>query len=748
MDNRIPQDLFDELRLDLLRWALLPLILIGLAVAPLPDDSPHSTLFLGGMICLTLALGVWWLSTRHRVPAAWLFCLGLVGLALLASQWFPRFSLPVALVFPIVAASLVLGPWECLSIAVLSSAVLVTGFPNALGLARPPSLTLDVVLLWTIAFLGFVSQRPQVQVISWAWRGYQDAQRHLDMARDRQVQLKQALDDLALANRQTVRLNEMLITARQAVEQARQSKDEFVANVSHELRTPLNMIIGFSDMILEAPQVYSRRLPPALLADVAAIKRNSEHLASLVDDVLDLAEADSGYTQLAQQPSSIAEILREATEAVQVLFDQKHLSLELDVPSDLPPIMCDRRRIRQVVLNLLSNAGRMTEQGGVCVSAQQADGSLVVTVADTGPGINPRLLSHVFDPFQHDGAPPPSEKGGSGLGLSISKRFVELHGGKIWLESSVGQGTRASFSLPITSDLADEEMMRWFNPYQEYTPRSRPSMAGDVSALPRVVILERCEALLRLVMRGQESIEAVAVRTMAELPAAIEANAPVALIINEAPYAAAAVPEGDQEPFDLRTLPHMDLDIPIITCWVPERSSTVDGIGDADFLAKPVTRSQMLERIEKVAPDARSVLLVDDDPQARQLFGRMLSSLRRDLVILDAEDGETALKLLVERRPDLLVLDLVMPNKDGFAVLEEKAADERICDIPTIIVSAWDPVRGPIVSRSMSVTRQDGLSTRDLNLAVQAVARALQPRFGSVGGRSMPESDDEVGQGG
>ncbi|MHB1294162.1 MAG: ATP-binding protein [Anaerolineae bacterium] len=741
MEDNIPQDLFDELRLDLLRWALVPLALVGLVLAPLPDESPQSLLFFTGMICFALALAIWWLSTRYRLLAAWLFCLALAGLSGLVSHWFPSFRLPMALVFPVVAASLVLGPWECLGMATLATGVLILVPTTSDAALRSSNLLLDAVLLWAIAFLGFVSQRPQLQVIAWAWRGYQDAQRHLDLARDRQVQLKQALEDLESANRHTVRLNEMLITARQAVEQARQAKEEFVANVSHELRTPLNMIIGFSDMILEAPQVYSRRLPSALLADVAAIKRNSQHLASLVDDVLDLAEADSGYTQLAQKPASMADILREATEAVQVLFDQKHLSLDLEVSTDLPLVLCDRRRIRQVVLNLLSNAGRMTEKGGVRVSAHQESGSVVVTVADTGPGISPRMLSRLFEPFQHENATQPVRQGGSGLGLAISRRFVELHGGRIWLESNVGEGTRAIFSLPIQAELVEEEMRRWFSPYQEFTPRSRPSMAGAISALPRVVILERGGALSRLMLRGQDSVEPVTVRAIEDLPAAIEANAPVALLINEAPFAAASQPEADDEPFDLQAFPHMDLDIPIITCWVPERGPLMDGIGDADYLAKPVARSQMLDRMHKVAPDAKSVLLVDDDPQARQLFGRMLSSLSRDLVILDAEDGDTALELLVERRPDLLILDLVMPNKDGFAVLEEKAADERICDIPTIIVSARDPVRGPIVSRSLTVTRQDGLSTRDLTLAVQALARALQPRFGSVGAK--PPSEDE-----
>ena len=142
--------------------------------------------------------------------------------------------------------------------------------------------------LGVVTYLLFITQRSQRTMVGWAWSGYAEARRHLETLRDRQLELKQALEDLNLARAQAVRLNELLLAARGAVEEARQAKEDFVAKVSHELRTPLNMIIGFSDMILASPQVYSRHLPATLLADIASIRRNSQHLASLVDDVLGL----------------------------------------------------------------------------------------------------------------------------------------------------------------------------------------------------------------------------------------------------------------------------------------------------------------------------------------------------------------------------------------------------------------------------------------------------------------------------
>jgi len=372
-------------------------------------------------------------------------------------------------------------------------------------------------------------------MIAWAWQGYEQARQNLEEARDRQVELKQALKDLELSANQTIRLNDMLAAAREAVEEARRAKEAFVANVSHELRTPLNMIIGFSDMILGSPGVYARRLPPALMADIAAIKRNSQHLADLVDDVLDLSEADTGRMQLLKEWGSIREIVGEATEAVTALFEQKGLSLTVDIPENLPSIYCDHTRIRQVILNLLSNAGRFTDRGGTKVRVVLQNDAFVVSVSDTGPGMSPEHLEHMFEPFQQADVSIRRRYGGSGLGLSISKRFVEMHGGKIWLESELDKGTTAYFSLPLRSALPKNAPGRWFGPYQEYSPRTRRSLAPEIGPKPLVVVVEQGAqgALCQLIKRYLEDLEAVQARSIEEANEIAEANAAVAVVITE-----------------------------------------------------------------------------------------------------------------------------------------------------------------------------------------------------------------------
>jgi CheY-like chemotaxis protein len=266
--------------------------------------------------------------------------------------------------------------------------------------------------------------------------------------------------------------------------------------------------------------------------------------------------------------------------------------------------------------------------------------------------------------------------------------------------------------------------VRWFGPYLEYTPRDRLSRAPQVDlGGPSVVVVESGRAMSQLIARYVEGLMPVAVASLAEAVHAVETHAALALVINE------ASPLGGGAAWS--QIPQMTFDVPIISCWVPEPRRDPGGLGAQDYLVKPVSRQQLLDSITMIAPEARSVLVVDDAPEARQLFGRMLAHLDRDYVVLRAGDGESALALLRERHPDLLLLDLVMPNVDGFRVLEVMRSDERIRDIPVIIVSGRDPQREPIISQRLSISRQGGLSVRDLMLALEAITHALRPRFGS-----------------
>jgi signal transduction histidine kinase len=342
-----------------------------------------------------------------------------------------------------------------------------------------------------------------------AWSNYEVTRDLLDQVRSSNLQAQEALKDLADANLQLTRLNNLAHSLRLSAEEARRTKEQFVANVSHELRTPLNMIIGFSEMILQTPrEIYGGRISPKLLADLDVILRNSRHLSKLIDDVLDLSQVDAGQMSLSKSMESMEEIIRAAVVSVQPLFQSKGLSLKVEIPDDLPKVLCDSTRIRQVILNLLSNAGRFTEAGGVTVNVNYDQRWMTIRVTDTGPGIAPENREQLFQPFHQMDATIRNLYGGSGLGLSISKRFIEMHDGRIGLNSEASKGSTFFIQLPMnTTAPLERGPSRWFNPYFHFEPRTHPYMAPLPPKRPRFVVMENGHVLEKLLLRYVDQVE-------------------------------------------------------------------------------------------------------------------------------------------------------------------------------------------------------------------------------------------------
>ena len=615
-------------------------------------------------------------------------------------------------------------------LAGLIAEALVIGLVALLSVSRwappfPRGYALSVVMGGGVAgLLGWAATHTLLTVAEWSLFYYEQANQTLSEARDQQVELKQTQEDLIQANRELARLSSRLKAAHQAAEEARQVKEAFVANVSHELRTPLNMIIGFSEMITQAPRVYGGGLPPALLADIAAIQRNSHHLAKLVNDVLDLSQIEADRMALSKEWVSLQTIISEATAAVGSFFDSKGLYLETCVAPDLPPLFCDATRIRQVLLNLLSNAGRFTAEGGVRVQASCGDGEVLVSVTDTGPGIPLEDRERLFEPFEQLDSSIRRQHGGSGLGLSISKRFIEMHQGKMWLESEVGVGTTIGFSLALepqsTVSPPDDDARRWFNPYEEvgYRLRRRPSRAPTPVVGPRLVLLDEGRAMERLLERYAD-VELVHVPNAEAARQELSRSPAQALIVNAPLFSGLSAYTAR-----LGDLPY---GVPTITCWVPGETEVIKRLGVKHYLVKPIARATLLSAVESVGQPVKTVLLVDDEPDALRLFARMLSSSEHDYHVLRAKNGQRALTLLRQRQPDVVLLDLIMPGMDGFHVLGEKRRDAAIRDIPVVVTTSRDPTGRPIVSDALTVTRSGGLSARDLLSVIWAVSAALSP---------------------
>jgi signal transduction histidine kinase len=228
---------------------------------------------------------------------------------------------------------------------------------------------------------------------------------------------------------------------------ASQHKSQFLANMSHELRTPLNAILGYTELTLD--QIYGET-PDKMRVVLERVQSNGKHLLGLINDVLDLSKIEAGELALSLSDYSIKDVVHSVFAAVESLATEKQLALKLDLPRDLPTAHGDERRLTQVLLNLVGNAIKFTDEGEVAIKAAATNGSYTLSVHDTGPGIAVSDQSKIFEEFQQADSSATKKKGGTGLGLSIARRIVEMHGGRMWVESEVGQGATFFVTVPVT----------------------------------------------------------------------------------------------------------------------------------------------------------------------------------------------------------------------------------------------------------------------------------------------------------
>jgi len=227
---------------------------------------------------------------------------------------------------------------------------------------------------------------------------------------------------------------------------ASQHKSQFLANMSHELRTPLNAILGYTELVID--QIYGE-VPEKMAGVLERVQSNGRHLLGLINDVLDLSKIEAGQLTLSVTNYSLADVMHTVVSAVESLATEKKLALKLDVPANLPAARGDERRITQVLLNLVGNAIKFTDKGEVAIAASAMNGSFNIAVRDTGPGIAPADQVKIFEEFQQADNSTTKTKGGTGLGLAIAKRIIEMHGGNISVESTLGAGSTFTVNLPV-----------------------------------------------------------------------------------------------------------------------------------------------------------------------------------------------------------------------------------------------------------------------------------------------------------
>ncbi|CAG0944796.1 partial two-component system, NarL family, sensor histidine kinase BarA, partial [Anaerolineae bacterium] len=527
----------------------------------------------------------------------------------------------------------------------------------------------------------------------------------LEQLRDERASLARTLKMLEDAYVRIEKMNYALIEARSVAENARQLKAEFSANISHELRTPLNLVIGFSETMANAPETYAGvTWTPALRGDIEQVYQSSRHLSALIDDILDLSALDARRLGLAFQDAWIGDVIAEAIALMQDLFRAKQLFLEMEIEPGLPRVRIDTTRIRQVLINLLTNASRFTLNGGVTISARLIEGVIRVAVKDSGIGIASQDIPKVFEEFgQVDGSTTRKHEG-SGLGVPLSKRLVESHGGQMWLESQPGVGTTFYFTLSVS-------------------PQTTPGLVTTLTT-PRthipvyrraVLVFETDLLLLRTVRRQLSDYDVIQIKAREDIGALVEQHQPVALIVN--------AHETDAQSW------RAPADLPVIHTTIIANLHAAQALGAENYLIKPILREQLLDAINSLGCEVREVLIVDDDPELGELITRMLQSAGEAYCPIKAFGGKEALARLRCEKVDLVLLDLFMPEMDGIAVLKEMKSDPALANIPVIIVSAQQPEdAGAEGGLFVGLTRGAGASTTETLGYVQALIKTLPLR--------------------
>ena len=471
--------------------------------------------------------------------------------------------------------------------------------------------------------------------------------------------------------------------ANQELLEADRLRSEFVANMSHELRTPLNSIIGFSGVLQKN---RSGALTDKDLDYAGKINRNGKHLLGLINDILDLSKIEAGRMDLELRPTDVETVARDVVDMLQTQAEAQQLSLDLKVDGELAAVTTDAEKLKQVLINLVGNALKFTHQGGVTVSLQALGDDLRVDVSDTGIGIPEDKLASIFEPFRQVDSGTTRKYGGTGLGLAISRSITEMLNGKLSAESALGRGSRFTVLLPLAS-AADGA-----------TPLPEAVAAPSVSAQPIPVPPPgRSRPGHRLVLvvdddpDARELLSGYVTELGAQAISAANGEQALALARERQPSLITLdlmMPgmDGWEVLRRLKAEPALaPIPVVIISIVAERRQALI--LGAMDALSKPIAQDDLLTILHRsLAGGGGKVLAVDDNPEVLELYRSLLEAEVDEL--RTAVNGKDALKVLHDYRPDLIFLDLMMPEMDGLTFLRILRTEKQLMNLPVVIVTA------------------------------------------------------------
>ena len=449
--------------------------------------------------------------------------------------------------------------------------------------------------------------------------------------------------------------------------EADRAKSDFVSTVSHELRTPMTSIKGYTDLIHAGAVGPINDEQKRFLG---IIKDNTERLTALINDLLDISRVESGRVRFEPKLMQVTDVISEVIKVLAVPAENKGQTLTYEVSGRIPEIIGDRDRINQVITNLVGNAIRYTpEDGQIEVRVYPVEGAVRVDVQDTGIGIAPDDLGHLFERFYRADHPLVMETTGTGLGLSITKMFVEMHGGRVWVESELGQGSTFTFILPI--------------PVQEEGDKNQRVLPRVMARTRKILFVEDDPDIATLVKKLLEDngYEVFTLGRGRSVLNRAETKQPDLVILD------LILPDvGGQEVLrELKENP-ITADIPVIVMTISQDDGTAWNLGAADYLTKPVENEDLLRSVEKALTWQGRVLIVEDDPDTVGLLSATMRQI--GFTPLLAANGYEALAQARRYRPDLILMDLRLPGMDGFEALTHLKRDAVTQTIPIIAISA------------------------------------------------------------